>query len=83
MMEDLQISEIGIQVALEILGNSGYLPEAVDNPVETQIRLIAACKGYIEASVARADVRTEQEERDCLLVYCLQTYLQQVLAKVN
>lgn len=83
MMEDLQITEKGVESVLEILGNSGYLPRSSDNLVETRIRLVAACEEYIKASVARADVRTEQEERDCLLVYCLQIYLQSCLAKVN
>ncbi len=82
-MDDLRITEEGIESVLEILGNSGFLPKSADTLVETQIRLVAACKEYIKASVARADARTEREERDCLLVYYLQTYLQSCLAKVN
>lgn len=82
-MEDMSITEKGVESVLKILGNSGFLPKSADTLVETQIRLVAACKEYIKASVAKADVRTEQEERDCLLVYCLQTYLQAALASVN
>jgi hypothetical protein len=78
-----QISEKGIEFALRILTASGDLPEPTDNPIETHIRLIAACEKYIETSKARADVRTEQEERDCLLVYYFQAYLQDIVSTVN
>ncbi len=78
-----QISEKGIEFALQILTASGDLPKPTANPTETHIRLIAACKKYIETSKARADVRTKQEEKDCLLVYYFQVYLEDTISTVN
>ena len=82
-MEQSRISDKGIELALRILTASGYLPKPADNPVETHIRLIAACEKYFEASKNKGEARTEQEEQDVLLIYFFLLYLQDAVSAVN
>jgi hypothetical protein len=80
---ETRITEAGIEAAIQVLNTSGDIPQSGSNPTETCIRLIAACEKYLEASRAKGDSRSEQEERDGVLVCYFLYYLRETISTVN
>jgi hypothetical protein len=83
MNDQHQITENGIIVAAEILVRDGFFK---GNPSGSHADLFAAkaaCRKYIEASVAKGDARSEQDCADAVLIAYFEAYLEDVTRKIN
>ena len=85
MSEVARITEKGIDAALIVLERDGYLVEepSETNSVSNYVYLNKVCLKYIEDSKVKGDARTQQEEKDGILIAYFQAYLQDTLAKIN
>jgi hypothetical protein len=83
--EKVHITEKGIDVALVVLEREGYLTQDPHEPliVSDYVYLNKICLEYMEASKAKGDARTQQEEKDGILIAYFQAFLEDTLKKVN
>jgi hypothetical protein len=82
MSEKYRLTEEGMQEALTVLENSGFLPEAGDDEDINTLALRTACEKYVDASRAKGDARTDRECQDAMLVSFLQAHLEALVRRI-
>jgi hypothetical protein len=82
MGEQYRLSEEGMQEALAVLEDSGFLPEAAEDENINTLALRTACEKYIDASRIKGDTRTDRECQDAMLVSFLQAHLEALVRRI-
>jgi hypothetical protein len=75
MADQYRITDEGIQEAIEILDRGGFLPEPLEDEALNTLQLKTSCAKYIDASRAKGDARTDQEERDVIIVFLFEAHI--------
>ena len=81
--ETYKITEKGMALALEILVRDGFFTENPNGNAADLFATKAACRKYIEASVAKGDARSDQEGQDVIMFAYFEAYLEDVTRKLN